>query len=265
MKTERVSTTNTGTAVLRPRVARVESIFSQHARVETEGAIIPTAVARELCLRLTRENVAIDVRAQSMHHKPPNSSAQNMADELTYMSRPYLDPTKAVARRLDHAGYLVMQAMTLFESNRDAAWGCLSDAWTLLPREPGRFSMIPQSRRVNACFGGLAPCQAKRVLSYVEDNLGSKIAVQELADVASLSRSHFARAFKQCMGCPPMAYVAARRLERAKLMMTSTREMLASIALACGYGDQSHLTKRFRQVIGVSPGRWRRMAMFLPE
>ena len=62
-----------------------------------------------------------------------------------------------------------------------------------------------------------------------------------------------------------MAYVAARRLERAKLMMTSTREMLANIALACGYGDQSHLTKRFRQVIGVSPGRWRRMAMFRPE
>lgn len=234
MKTERVSTTNTAlarSAVLSRRPAGVNSILSQHARVETVS----------------------------------NSSTPNLADEPTYMSRPYLGPTKTVAHRLDHAGHLVMRAMTLFESNRDAAWGCLSDAWTLLAKRPERFSMTSQSRRVDACFGGLAPWQTKRVLSYVEANLGSKIGLQELADLASLSCSHFARAFKQCIGCPPMAYVAARRLERAKLMMTSTREMLANIALACGYGDQSHLTKRFRQVIGVSPGRWRRMAMFRPE
>jgi AraC-like DNA-binding protein len=203
--------------------------------------------------------------AQSTPQKLPNSTSLNLADEPTYMSRPYIDPTKAVARRLGHAEYLVIRAMTLFESNRDAAWGCLSDARTLLGKRPERFSLTRQSRRVNASFVGLAPWQAKRVLSYVEENLGSKIEVQELADVASLSCSHFARAFKRCIGRPPMAYVAARRLERAKLMMTSTREMLASIALACGYGDQSHLTKRFRDVIGVSPGRWRRMTMFLPE
>jgi AraC family transcriptional regulator len=203
--------------------------------------------------------------AQSTHRKPPNSSAQNLADGPTYTSRPYMNPTKAAACSLDHAGYRVMRAMTLFESNRDAACGCLGDAWTHLAKRPERFSMTPQSRRVDACFGGLAPWQAMRVLSYVEDNLGSKIALQELADVASLSCSHFARAFKRCVGCPPMAYVAARRLERAKLMMTSTREMLASIALACGYGDQSHLTRRFREVVGVSPGRWRRMAVFPPS
>jgi AraC-like DNA-binding protein len=55
-----------------------------------------------------------------------------------------------------------------------------------------------------------------------------------------------------------MAYVAARRVERAKLMMTSTRERLTGIALACGFADQSHLNRHFRRVVGTSPGLWRR-------
>ena len=55
-----------------------------------------------------------------------------------------------------------------------------------------------------------------------------------------------------------MAYVAARRVERAKLMMTSTRGKLTEIALACGFADQSHLTKSFSRVVGMTPWRWRR-------
>jgi AraC-like DNA-binding protein len=57
-----------------------------------------------------------------------------------------------------------------------------------------------------------------------------------------------------------MAYVAARRVERAKLMMAGTRERLTDIALACGFADQSHLNRCFRRVVGTSPGLWRRMS-----
>jgi AraC-like DNA-binding protein len=57
-----------------------------------------------------------------------------------------------------------------------------------------------------------------------------------------------------------MAFVVARRIERAKLMMTSTRERLTDIALACGFSDQSHLNRHFRRVVGTSPGLWRRMS-----
>jgi AraC family transcriptional regulator len=60
------------------------------------------------------------------------------------------------------------------------------------------------------------------------------------------------------MGLPPMVYVAARRVERAKAMMTSTTERLTEIALACGFADQSHLNRSFRRMVGVSPGVWRR-------
>jgi AraC-like DNA-binding protein len=55
-----------------------------------------------------------------------------------------------------------------------------------------------------------------------------------------------------------MEYVVVRRVERAKAMIRTTRESLAEVALACGFADQAHLNRRFRDVVGISPGRWRR-------
>jgi AraC-like DNA-binding protein len=101
--------------------------------------------------------------------------------------------------------------------------------------------------------GGLAAWQANRALRYIEGNLGSRVAIREIADCVALTASHFSRAFKHSLGSAPCAYVAARRVERAKLMMTSTRERLAYIALACGFSDQPHFNKSFSRVVGVSP------------
>jgi AraC family transcriptional regulator len=158
-------------------------------------------------------------------------------------------------------GHLVMQAMTFFDSNREAAWGSLKDASALLHGEPGEFGINAPSRHSAFQRNGLAAWQAKRALQYVEGNLGSKMAVRDMADLVALSTSHFSRAFKQSVGCPPMTYVAARRVERAKLMMTSTRERLAVIALACGFADQSHFNRHFRRAVGMTPRLWRRIAI----
>jgi AraC-like DNA-binding protein len=43
-------------------------------------------------------------------------------------------------------------------------------------------------------------------------------------------------------------------------MMRSTQEQLSDIALACGFADQSHLTRSFHRCVGMSPGVWRRIA-----
>jgi transcriptional regulator GlxA family with amidase domain len=83
-----------------------------------------------------------------------------------------------------------------------------------------------------------------------------------MGQLVALSKSHFSRAFQQSLGTPPMAYVAKRRVERAKLMMTSTRDRLTDIALACGFADQSHLNRSFRRIVGMSPGIWRRMYQY---
>lgn len=153
---------------------------------------------------------------------------------------------------------LISRAVTFLESDQAEAWRCLSDASALLkpePRVPGpkHAATIDVSRP-----GGLARWQANRVVEYVEANLESKVDIRALSDLVARSKSHFSRAFKRSVGIPPMAYVALRRVERAKGMMSSTTEQLRAIALACGFADQSHLSRSFRRVVGVSPGLWRR-------
>lgn len=163
-----------------------------------------------------------------------------------------------VAPASARVGHLVLRAMAFFDSNREVAWRCLRDASTLLAGESEAIGIGAPPLQSLLRPGGLAAWQAKRALEYIEDNLGSKMALRDMADTVALSPSHFSRAFKQRLGSSPMAYLAARRVERAKLMMTSTRERLTGIALACGFADQSHLSRSFSRVVGISPWRWRR-------
>jgi AraC family transcriptional regulator len=174
-------------------------------------------------------------------------------DSPSYLNR----SLRSVASASMRVGHLVREAMTFFETDRKAAWRCLSDASMLLGADvqdlevnaPGVDKLQP---------GGLATWQARRTLAYVEANLASKMDIEDLAQVVALSRSHFSRAFKRSLGFSPMEYVVVRRVERAKAMISGTREPLAEVALACGFADQAHLNRRFRDIVGISPGRWRR-------
>lgn len=164
-------------------------------------------------------------------------------------------PAAAGSERVRH---LIGRAMTLLESDRPGAWICLRDASTLLGPEE-QHSVIGMPGLPTAIRpGGLARWQVIRAVAHIEVNLGAKIEIGELAALLALSKSHFSRAFKQSLGQSPMAYVAMRRVERAKIMMTSTKEPLTEIALACGFADQSHLIRSFGRRVGMSPGLWRR-------
>jgi AraC-like DNA-binding protein len=170
-----------------------------------------------------------------------------------YLNRS-LRSAASASMRVEH---LVRQAMSFLETDRKAAWRCLSDASTLLGADAQVLGVnVASADQLQP--GGLATWQARRTLAHIEANLASKMDIEDLAKVVALSRSHFARAFKRSLGFSPMAYVVVRRVERAKAMISGTREPLAEVALACGFADQAHLNRRFRDIVGISPGRWRR-------
>jgi len=182
-----------------------------------------------------------------------NAGVVEAQDSPSYFNR----SLRSVASASIRVGDLLRQAMTYFETDRKAAWRCLSDASTLLGAD-ARDLGVDAPGVNNLQPGGLATWQARRTLAYVEANLASKMDIDGLANVVALSRSHFSRAFKRSLGFSPMEYVVVRRVERAKAMISGTREPLAEVALACGFADQAHLNRRFRDIVGVSPGRWRR-------
>jgi AraC family transcriptional regulator len=128
-------------------------------------------------------------------------------------------------------------------------------AGSLVTLLDARLSEIP---RPPPSRGGLAPWQKRKVQDYIDCTLDAPIFVGDLAKLASLSSSHFCRAFKESFGFSPYAYIIRLRVERAKELMLTTSEPLCQIAAACGLADQAHLTRRFREATGTTPGVWRR-------
>ena len=111
----------------------------------------------------------------------------------------------------------------------------------------------------NATRGGLGKWRLARATEFVENNLAGPITLEDLARCVHLTRCHFARAFRCSVGETPHAYIVRRRIERAQQAMLSTCKPLSVIALECGLADQSHLTRLFRRLVGISPAAWRRL------
>ena len=150
---------------------------------------------------------------------------------------------------------LLAVATATFDSDRDRAKACVQQAAELLRvgvESEGYLWNEPSSR------GGLASWQAKRVVAYIESHVSLSFSVPDLARIVQLSVSHFSRAFKESFGLTPLAYVKARRIRHAKVIMLDTQRPLAQIALDCGMCDQAHFTRVFRKVVGISPSLWRR-------
>jgi AraC family transcriptional regulator len=114
-------------------------------------------------------------------------------------------------------------------------------------------------RRDVALRGGLSPAVRRRLADYIEEHLAQPLSLGVLAQLACLSEFHLARMFKVSFGMPPSAYIAARRLERARGLLKSTSLPLQQVADACGYADLSHFGHRIRAAVGVPPGRYRQL------
>jgi len=112
--------------------------------------------------------------------------------------------------------------------------------------------------------GGLAPWQAKRLRSYIEDKLDSTIRARDLAGLVRLSTSYFFRTFRKTFGDTPVAYIMKRRMLRAQELMLKSRISLSQVALECGMFDQAHFSRTFRRIVGTNPTVWRRQLLLRP-
>lgn len=110
---------------------------------------------------------------------------------------------------------------------------------------------------------GLAPWQTRKVKEFIDASLDSTIRLRDCASKARLSASYFSHAFKVTFGTTVCHYIRRRRIERAQQLMLLSKEPLSQIALACGFADQAHYCRVFRDVVGLSPNAWRRRNMNL--
>lgn len=90
---------------------------------------------------------------------------------------------------------------------------------------------------------------------YLETHFQEHISLENLAEVAGLSPFHLARVFQKQVGLPPHAYLTHLRVQYARRLLPGGLP-LVEVALAAGFADQSHFTRWFKRVVGVTPGQY---------
>jgi len=106
--------------------------------------------------------------------------------------------------------------------------------------------------------GGLAPWRKRRASEILHENMHGRIRLSDVARECGLSVSHFARSFKTSFGISTHRWLIQHRIDHAKQLMSQTTMSLSEIAVQSGFNDQAAFTRVFHQLVGVSPGRWRR-------
>lgn len=106
--------------------------------------------------------------------------------------------------------------------------------------------------------GGLSPRAWTRVEEYMRANLCDKIRMEDLAEVAQLSPSHFSRSFRQTVGHSPHRYIMELRLKTARDLIASTNSSFEEISAITGFSSNSHMTATMRRFWGAKPMQFRR-------
>lgn len=105
---------------------------------------------------------------------------------------------------------------------------------------------------------GLADWQVKKVTAYMREHLDEEIGLAELAALVSLSRFHFATAFRLATGRSPHDWLVHERISRARVLLFDPDRPVTDVAFAVGYQTPSSFAAAFRKVSGMTPTEYRR-------
>jgi AraC-like DNA-binding protein len=113
-----------------------------------------------------------------------------------------------------------------------------------------------------ARYGSVRASSARRepqaivaVKDYLRDHRSRRVTLGDLTELTGLSREYLIRTFRRSVGMPPHAWHLQLRVETAKSLLASGTP-IADAAIEAGFADQSHLTRRFRALTGVTPGQF---------
>jgi AraC-like DNA-binding protein len=131
-----------------------------------------------------------------------------------------------------------LERQTRFARLAERLLGDFCERRPLLPGPPGEPAAVRQAREL------------------LQERWAENVQLDELVAASGVGRFHLIRAFHATVGLPPHAYQIRIRVARA-MTLIRVGMPLVEVALRTGFADQSHLTRHFARVVGVSPGRYR--------
>lgn len=100
----------------------------------------------------------------------------------------------------------------------------------------------------------------ERVIAAMPEHFQGSLSLQDMAEIARMSPFHFNRVFRQIAGIPPMQFLYALRLQKAKQLLLTTGLRVTDVCYEVGYNSLGTFTTRFTQLVGLSPCGWRLLA-----
>lgn len=94
---------------------------------------------------------------------------------------------------------------------------------------------------------------ARRAMTFIHEHYADPLTREDLARYVNASDGHLARCFRQETGLTPMIYLNRYRVRQAQNLLSSTRQSVTAIALACGFSDVNYFSRVFRQETGQTP------------
>ena len=177
-------------------------------------------------------------------------------------SQPGFDPVSENSSLAVVTGFLDA-ALRMWDADRIQAKSQVKVAAAMLRGYTDNSSADGTHAATSSDTRSLAPWQTRKVKEFIDASLDSTIRLRDCASKARLSASYFSHAFKATFGTTVCDYIRRRRVERAQQLMLLSTDPLSQIALACGFADQAHYCRVFRDVVGLSPNVWRRRNMNL--
>lgn len=96
------------------------------------------------------------------------------------------------------------------------------------------------------------------LFNYIKENLSGDLSNKVLSGVASVSEDYVGQYFKMLTGINPQDYIEYQRMERAVLLLRTTKKSIRDIGRDVGYKDTAYFCRRFKMMFGIPAGRMRR-------
>jgi AraC family transcriptional regulator len=146
-----------------------------------------------------------------------------------------------------HRGAIVREFIEVLRYFRN---GAIDDVETAV------IDLIAAARQTVAPKGE-PPAWLNKAREHIDTLLPTSVRVSDVARAADVHPVYLARQFRRFLGCSVTDYISARRLQCAADLLAGAGLSLAGAAYDAGYSDQSHLTRSFRNSIGLTPQRYR--------
>jgi AraC-like DNA-binding protein len=205
----------------------------------------------------------IDVLEPGIVHSASTADKQSWSCLCLYISRAFLEysaldpgatglpPLQPLLRRNERRLFLrLRRAFHGLKEDSDELEGetLLTGALAALVE---RFAAKPHKIIRN----GHEPRHVSTIRSFLDEHYDRRVSLADLARMIDLNPVYLARSFRQHVGIPPHAYRIQMRVNRA-CQMLRLGAPVSEVAYVVGFADQSHLTRVFKQVMGVTPGQY---------